>query len=97
MTYKLGWSSWKKAEVSFSEEGEADNDPHDSMKATARARKQAFWYRNPVDVAEYLLSQPRFDKHTIYGPYKEFNSAQRRIYGEYHTGDWWWETQVDSA
>jgi hypothetical protein len=33
----------------------------------------------------------------VYAPIIEYNGARERVYGEIHTRDWWWETQVSRA
>jgi hypothetical protein len=53
------------------------------------------FYRDPVKCVEYLLRQPAFASKMVWGPIKEFSSNGKRLYSEMHTGDWWWEEQVN--
>ena len=29
----------------------------------------------------------------MYGPIRQYNDKNKRVYTEMHTRDWWWETQ----
>ena len=74
---KLGTRGWKSASVKF----EDDDAP------------VAYYYRDPIELVEYILSQPAYRDHLIYAPVKEYQDGCR-IYSELHTANWWWETQV---
>jgi hypothetical protein len=53
-----------------------------------------FWHRDIVECTKWLLQQRVYAKHLSYAPQKEFEAWGRRIYGEMHTADWWWEWKV---
>jgi hypothetical protein len=53
-----------------------------------------FWHRDIVECAKWLLKQPAYAKHLSYAPQQLFEEGGRRVYGEMHTADWWWERQV---
>ena len=57
-------------------------------------RPTKYYYRNPLELVTYMLSQPAYKDHLVYAPVKEYNADGERIYSELHTGDWWWRTQV---
>jgi hypothetical protein len=64
-------------------------DPHEKVE-------HEFWYRNPLDIIQYLLAQPAFSPHLQFQATREYQDSQR-IYNELHTADWWWEVEVSEA
>ncbi|KAH8145068.1 uncharacterized protein LAJ45_10191 [Morchella importuna] len=56
--------------------------------------KIPYYYRDPMVIVRYLLGQRAFRESLVYAPVVEHNESGERMYGEMHTGDWWWETQV---
>jgi hypothetical protein len=76
----LGWESWMRytTETGWSE---SNSEPI------------IYYCRNPIEIAEWLLSQPCHRNDMVYGPVREYVDGQR-IYSEMHTADWWWEMQV---
>ena len=74
---KLGTAAWKVGSVRF----EDDDSP------------VTYYYRDPIELVAYILSQPAYSDHLVFAPVKEYQNGTR-IYSELHTGDWWWETQV---
>ena len=53
-----------------------------------------YWRRNILEVAKWLLRQPAYRNHLVYGPKRCYDTDGRRIYKEFHSGDWWWNEQV---
>lgn len=78
----LGWSSWhqKQTTIDFGK-GEIET--------------VAFWMRNPLRVARYLISQPAYVRHLRFAP--RFLSVDgMRVYRDMDTADWWYEQQVST-
>jgi len=75
-------------------------DPHSSYlqwfegQVDDSKRTQPFFYRNVRDCVRYLLCQIADQDDLVYAPWREFDPNGERIYAEMHTGDWWWEVQV---
>src|SRR5262249_6431842 len=96
MTYESGWTTWKSGRVcqrlpEDMEGIEQDKiDPRDDAYAT-------FFYQNPLSCIEFLMRQERLADHFVYEPYKDFNEKGNRVYGEMHTANWWWDTQVRTS
>ena len=55
--------------------------------------KVSFYYRNPVDFVKYLIRQKAYQLDMVFSPECLFEGDERQ-YGELHTPDWWWDTQV---
>ena len=53
-----------------------------------------YYYRDPLTIVRFLLGQRAFRNCLVYAPVMEYNESGERMYGEMHTADWWWETQV---
>jgi len=53
----------------------------------------SFYYRDPLDCIKYLLRQTAYQADLIYSPERLYEGIERQ-YGEVHTADWWWDTQV---
>lgn len=51
-------------------------------------------YRNIITVLRFLLGHRAFREDMVFEPVRQYNSDDKRIYSEMHTGDWWWETQA---
>jgi hypothetical protein len=79
----LGASSWRKSHL--------ENIVWNVQHAKEPIK---FWHRDIVECAKWLLQQPAYAKHLSYAPEKRFEAEGRRVYGEMHTADWWWERQV---
>jgi hypothetical protein len=52
-----------------------------------------FFYRNPLACVEYLIRQRAYRSDMVFSPERLYEGNERQ-YGELHTADWWWETQV---
>jgi Plavaka transposase len=59
-------------------------------------RPVTLYYRDALDCLESLFSNPIFNDHMDFAPYKLYKSADKleRIYSEWMTGDSPWEMQV---
>jgi len=77
----LGHRSWKKSTLPMTW-----NEQHPD--------RIVFWHRDLTACAKWILRQPAYREHLVYGPVRSFNTEGKRIYDEMHTGDWWWDTQV---
>jgi len=64
-------------------------DPHEKVE-------HEFWYRNLVDIIQYLLAQLAFSPHLQFQVTCKYQDSQR-IYNELYTADWWWEVEVSKA
>jgi hypothetical protein len=95
MTYDLGWNSWKSGNVTTRLPEDVENSSKDA-KDHRNDAQSTFFYRNPLSCIEFLMRQKRLADNFVYEPYKEYNAKGARIYGEMHTGDWWWRAQVRS-
>ncbi|KAG8779909.1 hypothetical protein FRC12_023710 [Ceratobasidium sp. 428] len=55
------------------------------------------WKRDIADLIRFLLSDPRFIRHTRYAPERHYSSKKRRkrdrVYGQMWSGRWWWQMQ----
>jgi hypothetical protein len=56
--------------------------------------KIPYYYRDPMVIMRYVLGQWAIRESLVYAPVVEHNESGERMYGEMHTGDCWWETQV---
>ena len=52
-----------------------------------------FYYRDPVDCVKYLIRQRAYRSDLVYSPERLYEGEERQ-FGDLHTADWWWETQV---
>src|SRR5437588_2190868 len=52
-----------------------------------------FYYRDPVDCVKYLIRQRAYQSDMVFSPERLYEGDERQ-YGELHTADWWWDTQV---
>ena len=59
-----------------------------------------YFYRDPVEVVQYLLKQPAYSRHMVYSPEEVYttimvNGEKKKVqvYSEMHTGKWWWKEQ----
>jgi len=50
-----------------------------------------FWHRDIIKCAKWLLRQLAYAEHLSYAPQQPFDEHGRRVYGEMHAADWWWE------
>ena len=55
--------------------------------------KVPFYFRDPVDCVKYLIRQKAYQSDLVYSPERLYEGDERQ-YGELHTADWWWDTQV---
>lgn len=60
----------------------------------AGSSETPYYWRDPVQVVKDLLQNPSYQNDLIYTPCKLTGKFGERIYGELHTGDWWWKLQV---
>jgi hypothetical protein len=79
----LGASSWRISHL--------ENIVWNGQHAKVQIK---FWHRDIIECAKWLLRQPAYAKHLSYAPQQRFEEEKRRVYGEMHTADWWWERQV---
>jgi hypothetical protein len=54
------------------------------------------YYRDPLAAIQSLLDRPSLAKHLEFSPHRVTvgSDANRRVYSEMSTGDWWWNLQV---
>jgi len=52
------------------------------------------YYRNSLDVLQYLFSNSSWASSIIYSPIKEYDTDGNWIYNEMWTADWWLNLQV---
>jgi hypothetical protein len=68
------------------------------QEVLSNGEKVSYLFRNPVTLIGYLLKQRAYKDEMVYGPVKEFtieeNGNSNRLYSEFHTADWWWNTQA---
>jgi len=81
----LGADSWRRSQL--------DDIVWNSQHAKEPIK---FWHRNIIECAKWLLRQPAYKEHLSYAPKQYYNDEGGRVYGEMHSGDWWWERQVTS-
>lgn len=66
----------------------------------APSGKVQLFYQNPLEAIKYLLGRPTFAGHLDFTPRRHWSSedtgAAERFYLEMSTGNWWWETQVNT-
>jgi hypothetical protein len=60
---------------------------------TFSGTKVPFYFRDPVDCVKYLIRQKAYQLDLVYSPERLYEGEERQ-YGELHTADWWWDTQV---
>lgn len=53
------------------------------------------YYRDIVNVLCFLLRHGPFQDALTYVPERHFTADGARVYGEMHTGDWWWLQQEE--
>jgi hypothetical protein len=58
--------------------------------------KVPFYFRDPVDCVKYLIRQKAYQSDLVYSPERLYEGEERQ-YGELHTADWWWDTQVTDS
>lgn len=52
------------------------------------------YYRDVVEVIRFFLGHKPFKDNLTYAPVKIKNDSDHTVYNEMHTGEWWWETQL---
>ncbi|KAI0055803.1 hypothetical protein BV25DRAFT_1815128 [Artomyces pyxidatus] len=54
------------------------------------------YYRDPMECIKALYGDPEFAPHLVYAPERHYVDDDQtiRLYGEMHTGKWWWRVQV---
>jgi hypothetical protein len=50
--------------------------------------------RDIIKCMRWLMRQPAYADDLTYAPQRCFNGEGKRLYGEMHTADWWWQEQV---
>jgi hypothetical protein len=50
-------------------------------------------YQDPLKIIRFLLGHPPFAKDLTWGPVREYNDVNERVYTEAHTANWWWRLQ----
>jgi hypothetical protein len=82
MTYAMGIDSWKSGKVCYNLLPDPNNLHDDDYTRSFSC--------NPVECIEFLMEHPAFREHMLYAPAKKFNDAEKRIYSEMLSSDWWW-------
>ncbi|KAI0060629.1 hypothetical protein BV25DRAFT_1789248, partial [Artomyces pyxidatus] len=54
------------------------------------------YFRDVMECVRELYGNPEFAQHMAYAPERHFadDEMKNRLYGEMHTGDWWWQVQT---
>jgi hypothetical protein len=55
--------------------------------------RRIFYFRDPVESAQYLLCQCPYKDHMVYRPTRTVDTEGDREYSEMNPADWLWETQ----
>ncbi|KAM6496272.1 hypothetical protein JOM56_008978 [Amanita muscaria] len=84
---ELGDAPWQSFAVSYSGDLPSDEDFELPPWMTA---EYEVWYRNPLAVLENQLANPVFKGHFHAAPYREWNSAGERVWGDVMSGNWAW-------
>jgi hypothetical protein len=85
-SYAMGISFWKSVTACYNRLADPNNLRHNDYTH--------FLYRNPVECIEFVMQQPAFRQHQLYGPAKQFNDAEERLYSEVISSNWWWNEKV---
>ena len=64
-----------------------------AAEVTLSGLQVPFFYRNPLACVEYLIRQRAYRSDMVFAPERLYEGDERQ-YGELHTADWWWKTQV---
>ena len=60
---------------------------------------QAFevYFRDILDCIRALYGNPEFSKTLVFAPERHYldSAKTKQAYHEMHTGEWWWEKQVN--
>lgn len=72
--------SWKTRDVLIQVDG-------------AEPLKFPFYYRDIVDCISFLMGHRPFKDNMVYSPVREYGEGGQRLFDEFHSGEWWWETQ----
>ena len=51
------------------------------------------YYRDIIMILRFLLGHRAFEQNMTYAPVRLTNQRGERVYGEMHTGEWWWSKQ----
>jgi len=86
MSYAMGIDSQKSGNLSY--------NPFNDPKNLRNNDYSRCFYRNPVEWIEHLMKQPALREHMSYALVKEFDDAEKHIYSEVKSIDWWWNEQV---
>jgi ATP-dependent phosphoenolpyruvate carboxykinase len=54
--------------------------------------------RNIIECIKALYSDADFAKHLLLKPERHYkqNNRNQRVYHDMHTGEWWWQVQVNN-
>jgi hypothetical protein len=54
------------------------------------------YHRDIIECIRTLYGDPEFSPHLVFKPERHYVDADQteRVYGDMHTGKWWWNTQV---
>lgn len=57
------------------------------------------YYRDPVDVLQYLLSNSALQEGISWAPSRVYQDEMKtnRLLSDFSTGDWWWDIQVSTV
>lgn len=85
----LGGATWKALVVKYTGPLPQQGDVPSWM-----TDEHELFYRDPLEVIKQQLSNPAFDGHIDYAPYKEFDSEGNRQWSDLMSGDWAWQQAV---
>jgi Plavaka transposase len=54
------------------------------------------YHRDILECVRALYGDPEFSPHLVFKPERHYADEDKtvRMYGDMHTGKWWWDTQV---
>jgi len=84
----LGDVPWQSIQVQYSGEIPETGAPSWMQKS------YDVWFRDPNAVVENLLSNPDFNNHFDYAPYREFEPSGQRRWENMMSGNWAWNHAV---
>jgi len=82
----MGIIFWESGKVFYSCLADLNNFHNDNF--------ECFYYCNPVERIQSIIQQPAFSEHMSCAPAQEFNDAEKRVYSEVKSSDWWWNERV---
>jgi hypothetical protein len=83
MCYGMEIVSWKAGKVCYNRLAGPNNLRNNDYTC--------FFDCNLVECIEFLAQQRLLMENMSYAPANEFNDADKRIYSEVKSSDWWWK------